>query len=558
MRSSHQRTASLIQLSTSFKAIIIVLFISLISLSNTALPSSFAAEAGLNSWMQRVATVAPVQYARQVFGRLNANATHNTAVTAQFSSLQLFLVVAEGGGTRFNGRVSGSANTSVSLQFMTDPSCDPAGTDDLRETIGRTNVTTNNNGSANFTLFFPYATKAGNYVSATARFASGALVSDNCTIITSQGATPTPTPVATPTPTPTPTPVATPTPTPVATPTPTPVATPSPTPTPVQTGGPTPTPAALPTPDPPIVGGAGATFPVTSELSGTKLGSVLVYPIYTSSPTSPGTQNTRISITNADNRLSALVHMFFIDGSSCNVSDSYICLSKNQTASFFSGDFDPGTTGYIVAVATDEMGCPKAFNALMGDAFIKFSSGHEANLPAEAFSALSPNPANCDANSFVAELRFDGLSYNMTPRVLAMDNIPSRLDGNDTMLVIDRLGGNLATGLPTLGPIFGLFYDDAERGVSFSFNHNSCQFRASITNTFPRITPRFETFVSQGRSGWFKVSQNEGVGIVGAALNADASGGVNTNVFKGGHNLHKLTLTNTTVFIIPVFPPSCG
>lgn len=523
MRSSHKRTTSLIEIPTSFKALIIILAITLISICSQSLPQ---AEAG----------------------------------TAQFNSLQLYLIVAESNGIRFNGRLSGPANTSFSLQFMTDPGCNQSGSNDLRELIGRTNLSTNNNGSANFTLFFPFTVQAGSYVTVTARASTGILISESCRSVTAQTVTPTPTPIATPTPTPTP--VATPTPTPVATPTPTPVATPTPTPTPTQTGGPTPTPtptpALLPAPDPPTVGGAGARFPADAQLSGTKLGSVLVYPIYTSSPTSPGTQNTRISITNADTRFSAFVHMFFIDGSSCNVSDSFICLSKNQTASFFAGDFDPGTTGYLVAVATDNIGCPLAFNALMGDAFVKFSSGHEANLPAESFSALTLNPANCDANSFLAELRFDGINYNLAPRVLAMDNIPSRLDGNDTLLIIDRLGGNLATGSPALGPIFGIFYDDAERGVSFSFNHNACQFRASLTNTFPRTTPRFETFVPQGRSGWFKVSQNEGAGIVGAAINADASGGVNTNVFKGGHNLHKLTLTNTSVFTIPIFPPSCG
>jgi hypothetical protein len=561
MRSSHQRATSLTELPKSFTVIFTVLIISLIAISSNVLPQTAAAETSLNGWVKRVAAATPVQYARQMFGRLKANPTHSNAGAVQFNSLQLYLIVAESNGIRFNGRLTGPANMSFSLQFFTDPTCNQSGTSDNRELIGRTNLSTNNNGSANFTLFFPYDATPGSYVSATARAASGSLLTESCRVVSTQTVTPTPTPTATPTPTTTPTPVATPTPTPVVatpTPTPTPVATPTPTPTPVQTGGPTPTPAALPTPDPPVVGGAGAPFPVTAELSGTKLGSVLVYPIYTSSPTSPGTQNTRISITNADNRSSALVHMFFIDGSSCNVSDSYICLSKTQTASFYAADFDPGTTGYIVAVATDNLGCPIAFNALMGDAFVKFSSGHEANLPAESFSALSQNPANCDGNSFIADLRFDGINYNMAPRVLAMDNIPSRLDGNDTLLIVDRLGGNLATGLASLGPIFGLFYDDAERGVSFSFNHNSCQFRASITNTFPRITPRFETFVPQGRSAWFKISQNDGVGIVGAAINADASGGVNTNVFKGGHNLHKLTLTNTTIFTIPVFPPSCG
>jgi hypothetical protein len=552
MRSSHQRTTSLIELPKSFTVIITVLFISLIAISSNALPQTAAAEAGLNGWVNRVAAGAPVQYARQMLGRLKANPTHSNVGAVQFNSLQLYLIVAETSGIRFNGRLTGPANMLFSLQFLTDPSCNQGGSTDSREVFGRANLSTNSNGSANFTLFFPYEVTPGSYVSVTARATSGLVLTESCKIVSTQTATPTPTPIATPTPTPTP----------VATPTltPTPVTTPTPTPTPTQTGGPTPTPtpALILAPDPPTVGGAGAPFPATAALSGTKLGSVLVYPIYTSSPTSPGTQNTRISITNADNRLSAMVHMFFIDGSSCTVSDSFICLTKTQTASFFAADFDPGTTGYIVAVATDNIGCPIAFNALMGDAFVKFSSGHEANLPAEAFSALSRNPANCDGNSFIADLRFDGINYNLTPRVLAMDNIPSRLDGNDTLLVIDRLGGNLATGLSSLGPIFGLFYDDAERGVSFSFNHNSCQFRASITNTFPRITPRFETFVPQGRSGWFKISQNDGAGIIGAAINADTSNGVNTNVFKGGHNLHKLTLTNTTIFTIPIFPPSCG
>ncbi|MBI1764978.1 MAG: hypothetical protein HYR56_26505 [Acidobacteria bacterium] len=562
MRSSHQRTTSLIKLPTSCTAFIAVLFISLISLSSTALPRIFAAETNWPGWAKQLATAAPVQYGRQVLRRFNSNVNHVAVAPVEFNSLRLNMVVAETNGTRFNGSLNGPANASVSLQFVTSPACDPNTANDQQVIIGRTSISTNNNGSASFTLTFPVLTQPGGYVSATARFSTGLLLSTSCIIIGSQASTPTPTPI----PTATPTPVATPTPTPVptATPTPTPVATPTPTPTPVQTGGPTPTPtptplpAVIPTPDPPTMGTAGIPFPVTSEISATKLGSVLVYPIYTSSPTSPGTQNTRIALTNADNRLSVTVHMFFIDGSSCNVSDSFICLSKSQTASFYAADFDPGTTGYLVAVATDNIGCPVAFNALLGDAFVKFSSGHEANLPAESFAALSRNPADCDGNSFIAELRFNGVNYNLAPRTLAMDNIPSRLDGNDTLLVIDRLGGSLATGLPTLGPVFGAFYDDAERGVSFSFNHNACQFRSSITNTFPRITPRFETFVPQGRSAWFKVSQNDGAGIVGVVLNADSSGGVNTNVFKGGHNLHKLTLTSAAVFTIPVFPPSCN
>ncbi len=294
-----------------------------------------------------------------------------------------------------------------------------------------------------------------------------------------------------------------------------------------------------------------------SPVSDQRAGSVLIYNLYTSSASSPNAQNTRISLTNIHGALGARVHLFFVDGSNCSVADSYVCLTANQTTSFLAADLDPGTTGYIVAVAVDDKGCPVNFNYLIGDEYVKLESGHAANLGAEAFTAIAGGLPRCDDNSTQAELKFDGVSYSHAPRVLALSNIASRVDGNDTLLVLNRIGGNLATGAATLTDVFGIFYDDSENGVSFTFNPRTCQFRSSITSSFPRITPRFESFVPSGRSGWLKLYSTSDQAILGAAINFNGNAGSSSGAFNQGHNLHKLTLTTGAVYTIPIFPPSC-
>ena len=303
----------------------------------------------------------------------------------------------------------------------------------------------------------------------------------------------------------------------------------------------------------------GAPYPATSPISDQKAGSVLVFPVYTSEATGGGTQNTRISLTNTDPTRPVSVHLFFVDGSSCSISDSYICLTAQQTTSFLVSDIDPGVTGYLVAVAVNNEGCPIYFNQLIGDEFVKFSSGHQANLGAEAISAL-PGLLNltCSLGAGSVPLNFDGVMYNQLPRVLSLDNLPSRADGNDTMLIVNRVGGNLATGCATLGTLFGLLYNDTEIGISFQLNAGSGQYRASITNNAPRTAPRFEQFIPAGRSGWLKLySQSSGVGLLGASINRNPNATTQTTAFNQGHNLHKLTLESSVTVTIPIFPPNC-
>jgi hypothetical protein len=310
--------------------------------------------------------------------------------------------------------------------------------------------------------------------------------------------------------------------------------------------------------DPPPAG-PGVEYPAISEASGQKAGSVLVYNLYSSIAASPNVENTRISVTNTHPNNAITVHLFFIDGASCTPADAFICLTPNQTSSFLASDLDPGIAGYIVAVASDNVtGCPVNFNFLIGDECIKLASGHAANLGAEAIAAVAPAPAVCTDTSSSAVLNFDGASYNQIPQVLAASNLPSLADGNSTLMVINNLAGDLQTGVAVIGPVFGILYDDGEVPSSFTFSANRCQFKALLSPVFPRILGGgLSAAIPSGHSGWMKFwAQASTRGLFGAVIN------FNPNVeagphFNGGHNLHHLTLTPTSSFTIPVFPPAC-
>ena len=296
----------------------------------------------------------------------------------------------------------------------------------------------------------------------------------------------------------------------------------------------------------------GVPYPANSEASDQKAGSLLYYNAYTSDATNPNNADTRINITNTNSFSAVAVHLFFVNAANCQVADSFICLTENQTASFLTSDLDPGTSGFIVAVASTVDGIPARFNFLIGDEYVKYASGHSANLGAVAFSKLNDAIVLLAPDNVVAVLNLDGVMYNRAPRVVAVDNIPSRADGNDTLLILNAVGGNLAISSFTMGPLFGILYDDAETPLSFTSN-GACQFRQSINNTFPRTAPRVETHIPSGRSGWMRISSSAGVPLLGAVINR----GDGDAAFDGGHNLHHLTLSPFTQIGVPIFPSNC-
>ncbi len=305
----------------------------------------------------------------------------------------------------------------------------------------------------------------------------------------------------------------------------------------------------------------GLSFPIGSELSDQKAGSVLIYNYYTSAPASPGLTNTRFNITNTSAATAAFVHLFFVEGSTCSISDRYVCLTASQTLTFLASEQDPGTTGYLVALATDGvLGCPTSHNFLIGDEYVKTEAGYHANLGAETISALyQQNLVNCDGNSVTAQVFFDGVSYGLIPRVLAVSNIGSTLDGNNTRLIVNRPSGDLTRAGFTVGPVFGILYDDQEQAHSWNASWG-CQRVVDLNNDFPKTAPRFDQVIPAGQTGWMKFWATGPGGILGAVLNRNARAGADSGAFNSGHNLHKLTLAafaNTNGYIVPVFPPSC-
>jgi hypothetical protein len=102
-----------------------------------------------------------------------------------------------------------------------------------------------------------------------------------------------------------------------------------------------------------------------------------------------------------------------------------------------------------------------------------------------------------------------------------------------------------------------LLYDDAEKSYSFSFTPSTCQFRSRLDGSFPRTTPRFDTIIPAGRTGWSKLYAQNEQAIVGAVLNRNANVASSNAAFNGGHLLHKLTTATSAKVTLPVFPPSC-
>ena len=303
----------------------------------------------------------------------------------------------------------------------------------------------------------------------------------------------------------------------------------------------------------------GTPLPPAYGMSDQKPGSVLFFPYYSSHVVWPQQENTKINLTNAHATQSVYVHMFFVDAANCQSADTFVCLTANQTFTFVVSDYDPGITGYLLVVAVDSTtGLPIQFNYLTGDFYLKLLSGHAANLGAEAFAALKEQPSPLNPDGSTSDLKFDEVNYNAGPRTLMLNNIASRLDGNDTLLLLTRLGGNLAGGEgDSIGGLLGLTYDDVEKGYSFTLSAGRCQFRASLSDTTPRMVPRLSTIIKAGRSGWMKLWPTGNFPIVGIMINLNPSANNGVRAYNGGHNLHALTTTNTGVFKLPVFVPTC-
>ena len=137
----------------------------------------------------------------------------------------------------------------------------------------------------------------------------------------------------------------------------------------------------------------------------------------------------------------------------------------------------------------------------------------------------------------MATIFLDGVSYGRVGLSLAVSSLQSRSNGNQTLLVLNRIGGNALRGALGIGTIFGNLYDDSERSHSFTLSSPGCQLRGILSNGFPRTVPPYETVISEGRSGWISLSLTSDAGLTGAVINYNAQARTNTKAFNQVRNL---------------------
>lgn len=305
-----------------------------------------------------------------------------------------------------------------------------------------------------------------------------------------------------------------------------------------------------------------------------KPGSMLFYNIYTSEIGNPAS-NTRINITNTSTTRDVAVHLFFVDGSNCGFADTFVCLTKNQTFSFLASDYDPGVTGFIIAVAVNIDGLPLDHDFLIGDLYVKMNYNgkyYQANLGAEAFEAqfpggdgsvgfVHPNDSTIACLTYGTNLGGLGNMYDAIPTTLAIDSIPPPNQNNSTLLILNSTQGT-SVKAGVIGSIQGLLFDDVERPYSWVASGLGCQVIRPLSNSFPVTVPRFGTILKD-ITGWMKfwtlpAANGKTIGLLGAVLNSNNNVTTSSGAFNGGHNLHKLTVAPCPGFCIPVYAPPCG
>lgn len=284
--------------------------------------------------------------------------------------------------------------------------------------------------------------------------------------------------------------------------------------------------------------------PVNVRGSDQKAGSVLVFPYYVSKAAE--FKDTRISITNAGER-AATVHIFFIDGASCQQADQFLCLTPNASFSFKASEYDPEATGWLLAVAVDAQGRPVQYNGLIGNAFVN-DGLYVDNYGAEAFWANSPLVATVADGT--ARLFFDGASYDAVPNQFAVE-LQSPLDAPGQKIVTASLSGNLVSsqlsGAAQVGT--ALIYNGNEKpfGSFSAWLSGGCQATATVTTTSPRVPNGMAVMIPSGQVGSIKINVGAAVGLLLTPR---------TGTWRGIRTLHKTALTTTTI-TIPVLAPVC-
>jgi hypothetical protein len=289
-----------------------------------------------------------------------------------------------------------------------------------------------------------------------------------------------------------------------------------------------------------------------SRQSDQKPGSVLFYHRYLSTIGNPNGNNTTISLTNTSPTQSTKVRMFFISAADCSSFEQAVCLTPQQTTTFRMSDFDPGTTGYVVAVACDNQGNPTQFNWLIGNAQLRQTSPltnqfYDATL--SALAVAKRDAGSVAATNNVAEMAFNDTMYDSLPMQLAADNVPSQgtsaANGNATVLSLYRPVSNLAGGASSAPLLFAL---NNNTGQS-STGSQTIGCYADLRLTSLRWSIALATILPLGKTGWIRLSTSDSGVLLGAQFNSGQ--------YASGANLRAVTYAPDFRITIPIRAPGC-
>jgi hypothetical protein len=283
-----------------------------------------------------------------------------------------------------------------------------------------------------------------------------------------------------------------------------------------------------------------------------KPGSILFYQRYLSTIGAANGNNTTISITNTSPTTTGRVRMFFIDAADCSSFEQSICLSAQQTTSFRMSEFDPGVTGYCVAVACDATGNPTDFNWLIGTAQLRQTSpfnGQVFDASLSAIAVAKRKAGTLPVSNNAAEMAFDDQMYDSLPAQLAADNVPSQGtnagNGNATVMSLFRPVANLAGGVTSTS-------------VTFTINNNTGQATTTTQSigcysevrlNSLRLNPTLATILSVGKTGWVRISASDNGPLLGAQFNSGQ--------YASGASLRAVTYAADYRISIPIKAPGC-
>lgn len=267
------------------------------------------------------------------------------------------------------------------------------------------------------------------------------------------------------------------------------------------------------------------------EINDQRAGSMLIYNYYRKTFFA-STENTYITVTNTNGDTTARVKFTFVEGNTGYTRNYTVNVAPYVTANFDLNTYLSSLAsgpGYAIAIAVNENDEPIPFDYLTGSAKINFNSTLYTSLKAVAVP-ISPTGY-----------------YAALPRQLAMDQMPSPLNSQKRMLVINRIDGNLLNQMAGIGNLQGDLFAPSANSRSFDRGTFGPQARVMVEDLFTPPVPWSIIFPSSPYSwGWLRIRATDQYAISGAVLYLEKVNGVNVNT-PISFNMRHLTGTPATL-----------